>query len=108
MIRNIKANFSSMNKDNMWCQLKCQDNKEIYTQQHLLSCKVLFKQLADQEQESLRNVSYDFLFGSLEQERQVASVLERLLEIRDELLDKERLPVGINTGPISTITTQYL
>ena len=61
---------------------------------------------ADQEKEILSNVSYGFLFGSLEQQRQVAVVLDRLLEIRDELLKNERLPVGLNTGPISTITTQ--
>ena len=35
-------------------------------------------------------------------------VLGKLLEIRDKLLENERLPVGLNTGPISTITTQLL
>lgn len=106
MIKNVKANFSSINRNNMWCKLKCQDEKEIDSQQHLLGCKVLLKELKDQERESLSNVVYDFLFGSLEQQRQVALVLGKLLEIRDKLLENERLPVGLNTGPISTITTQ--
>ena len=46
-------------------------------------------------------MSYDDIFGSLEEQREAVQVLARILEIRDQLLE-ESLPVGQNTGPNST------
>ena len=104
MTRNIKANFSSLFKENLLCKLKCQEKSED-TQQHLLSCSQLLKSLTLTERESTNAVSYNDLFGSLEQQRQVVQVLARLLEIRDQLLEEKCLPVGLNTGPATTVTT---
>ena len=103
MTRNIKANFSSLFKENMLCKLKCKE-KDIDTQQHLLTCSELLKSLTLTEIENTNAVNYNDIFGSLEQQRLVVQALARLLEIRDQLLEEECLPVGLITGPTTAVT----
>ena len=50
-----------------------------------------------------RHLNYDYIFGSLDQQREAVLVLARMVEVREEILETESLPVGTNTGPESTI-----
>ena len=102
MINNIKGNFSSLYRGNMECKLKCHQGEDI--QSHLLDCSVIKGQLGETEQEKVKSVLYDHMYGTLEQQREVVLVLGRMLEIRDEILLRESLPVGIITGPKSIVT----
>ena len=43
-------------------------------------------------------------FGTLEVQRRVTIFMARMLEIREDLLEKSSLPVGSFTGPVSTVT----
>ena len=104
MTRNFKGNFSSMFKDNMRCQLMCQETNAIDCQSHLLQCQFLLDRLTPEELERTKEVTYRDIYGSLEQQRKVVVVLSRMLEIREEELEKESLPVGGHTGPADIIS----
>ena len=86
----------------MECKLKCQQGED--TQSHILDCSVIQDQLGKTEEEMVNSALYYQIYGTLEQQREVVLVLGRMLEIRDEILLRESLPVGIITGPESTIT----
>ena len=88
----------------MLCKLKCKE-EDIDTQQHLLSCSELLKSLTLKEIENTNAVNYNNIFGSLQQQRLVVQVPARLLEIRDQLLEEDCLPVGLITGPTTARTT---
>ena len=105
MTRNFKGNFSSMFKDNVRCQLMCQETNAIDCQSHLLQCQSLLDRLTPEELERTKEVTYRDIYGSLEQQRKVVVVLSRLLEIREEKLEKESLPVGGHTGPADIISS---
>ena len=51
---------------------------------------------------------FEYLFASLEEKREVVGVLTRLLEVREEQLERRSLPVGSNNGPDSTVTPVVL
>ena len=53
---------------------------------------------------STRDLEYNHIFGTLVQQREIAPVLSRMLELREELLEIQRLPVGQNMGPDSVVT----
>ena len=93
MTRNFKSNFTSIHRDNLNCQLKCQDKNAQDSQSHLLQCKVLLQKLSLEELTRKNNVKYEDIFDNLEKQREVAVVLTRLLEVREELME-ENLPVG--------------
>ena len=80
----------------MECWLKCQPDED--TQSHILDCSVIPGQLGKTEREKVKSVQYDQIYRTLEQQREGVLVLARMLEIRDEILWRESLPVGIFTG----------
>ena len=57
MTRNLKGNFSSMFKDNMRCQLMCQEANAIDCQSHLLHCQSLLDKLTPEELERTKEVT---------------------------------------------------
>ena len=73
--------------------MKCQDQNSQDSQSHLLQCDVLLQKLSVEELTKTKCVRYEDIFDSLEKQREVAVVLTRLLEIREEQLE-ENLPVG--------------
>ena len=89
---------------NMRCQINCDDLEAIDSQFHLLHCSVLLEQLCPEEQASLRKVKYNHIFGTLDQQRTIVLLLTKILELREELLDQQRLPVGLITGPDPAVT----
>ena len=61
-------------------------------------------QLSIEELEHAHNVKYSDIFGPVELQWKVVKVMNRMLEIREDLLEKDGLPVGANTGPNFAIT----
>ena len=103
MTKNIKSNFSSLYGSNQRCRMNCKDLEAIDSQCHILQCSVLLEKLTPEEHHSAHQVKYDHIFGSLDQQRSVVLVLARMLDIREEILDMQCLPVGNITGPDSDI-----
>ena len=100
MTRGVKYNSPSMFKEDMGCRLKCDIPEALDNQKHLNACPIIISKMQGDQHLSVR---YDGIFGSLVEQREAVKVLVRILEIRDQLLD-ERLMVGQNTGPNSTVT----
>ena len=94
MTKNIKSNFSSLHRDNLYCKMKCQEPGIEDNQSHILQCQVLQKYLNSEQAAQTKNVKYNDLFESLEKQREVALVMSRLLQIREDILEKESLPMG--------------
>ena len=91
-VRGIKENFKNMFPQNTLCL--CERFSD--TQQHLLHCKVLQDICPMKEQ-----VYYNYIYGTTQQQEDIAKVFELYLGIRDELLGdtgQQSLP-GIYTGP---------
>ena len=74
--------------------MKCQEPGIDDNQSHLLQCQVLQKYLNSEQAAQTKNVKYNDLFESLEKQREVALVMSRLLQIREDILEKESLPMG--------------
>ena len=99
MVRGIGQNFAPSSRVTV-CPMGCRAPD---TQQHLLQCPPLLARLTAAEGE-VRNLSqYNDLFGEVERQLRLAPVLQRLLDIREDLQLQE-LPVGTNTGPSATCT----
>ena len=88
--------------------MNCEDPNALDSQPHLLHCKELAKFLDSDEILRTKGVKYEDIFGSLEEQSEVVVVLARLLEVREEQLERRSLPVGNNTGPDSTVTPVVL
>ena len=93
MTRNFKSNFTSIHRDNLNCQLKCQDKNAQDSQSHLLQCEMLLQKLNIEELTKTNSVKYEEIFDTMEKQREAAVVLTRLLGVREEQLE-ENLPVG--------------
>ena len=46
------------------------------------------------ELEAVNSVTYNDIFGSLVKQREVSLILTRIMELREDLLEKWSLPVG--------------
>ena len=91
MTRTFKNNFSSLYKDNTRYRLKCTNPNAV-------------NQLSLEEREHAHSVKYSDIFGPMELQWKVVKVMIRMLEIWENLLQKDGLPVGENTGPNFAIT----
>ena len=94
--------FSSLFQGNMKCKIDFPDTKAIDCQEHLLSCQRLQPKLCKTQQVILKEVKYADIFGCLEEQKQIVSIFDSLLNMRADIL--ESLPVGTNTGPIIAVT----
>ena len=99
MTRGIRKNFSSMYFGEKTCPIKDCDNPAEDDQQHLLTCSPLQQHIIQPEKNKLIFVKYDNIFGTLEEQRGAAEIFTRLLEIREEILQDNSLPVDSNAGP---------
>ena len=104
MTRTFTSNFSSLYKDNTRCRLKCTNLNAVDQQAHLLQCQTILNQLSLEEQEHAHSVKYSDIFGPMELQLKVIKVMIRMLQIHEDLLQKNGLPVGANTGPNFAIT----
>ena len=98
MVRGVKQNFVSSSVRTK-CPLQCRDTAQD-TQQHLLECPVLLARLTVAEERETVTVKYDDIFSDKDDQGKAISILMRLLEVREEVLEEtEDLPVGFITGP---------
>ena len=97
MARGVRGNFVS-SSERTQCPLQCRDTAED-TQRHLLGCPVLLARLTVEEEQARDEVEYDDIYAGVERQRRAATVLARLLEVREEGLEETCLPVGNITGP---------
>lgn len=108
MTKGIKINFLSIFREDMTCRLKCSDPQAIDSQQHILTCSVIHENISYDESNKARNLNYNHIFGNLDQQREAVLVLAKLLEVREDILESESLPVGAHTGPESTNSSHLL
>ena len=80
-VRNIKDNFHFQYPGNLMCPL-CK--LEVDSQSHILLCSVLKNNThIDPE------VKYEFIYGSLQEQVMVTTLFSSLLDLREQLLEKE-------------------
>ena len=80
----IKSNFSSLHKNNVCCKMQCQEPGTDDNQFHFIQCQVLQKQLNRKQVTQKKYVKYNV----------VALMMSRLLQFREDILEKESLPMG--------------
>ena len=97
MLRGISQNFVSSSVRTR-CPLLCRDTARD-TQRHLLECPVLLAGLTVEEEELRDATKFDDIYGKVEMQVCITPLLMRLLEMREELLEMQGLPVGNYTGP---------
>ena len=98
MVRGIAQNFAPSSQATV-CPLGCRAPD---TQQHLLQCPPLLARLTAAEGEVRNSAEYDDIYRDVERQRRLSPVLQRLLELREDLLQPQDLPVGSHTGPSAT------
>ena len=102
MVRGVRANFVSSSVRTQ-CPLQCRDTAGD-TQSHLLECPVLLARLTIEEEQARDAVEYNHIFGNLQQQRDVTSIIVRLLEVREEELEaRTGLPAGDSHRTESTV-----
>ena len=90
-VKGIKKNFTGMYGSDTKCELcgTCEDSQE-----HILECPVLEEHMVWDH-----SIQYQYLFGSVDQQKLVITLFTSLLELRQQLLE-ERQPTGAHsTGP---------
>ena len=90
-VKGIKKNFTGMYGSDSKCELcgSCEDSQE-----HILECTVLEEHMVWDH-----SIQYQYLFGSVDQQKLVITLFTSLLELRQQLLE-ERRPTGAHsTGP---------
>ena len=90
----IKGNFSSINKENMSCPLLCDQTKPQDDQQHILVCKKLLEQLSSKDLQATTHSVYNYMYGSLEEQKSIVSTFRTLLKVREKLLEEGPTPAS--------------
>ena len=100
-IRGIKTNFHTYYKDNMNCNL-CETN--IDNQEHCMNCPKLLHKIKFNKE----HIKYNHIYGSLEEQREVARLFLDLLKCREEFLqEKEQdqdTDQGLTMDPVRSST----
>ena len=65
----------------LMCKLSCSSED---SPEHILECQPLLLQLPPQAQIEASNMQYNFIFGSLSQQKKIANVICQLLEVRKQ------------------------
>ena len=82
-------NFPSLFREDMTRRLNCSYPQAINNQQHILTCSVILEKMCSDESRQARHMNYDYIFGSLDQQKEAVLILPRLVEVREEILEKE-------------------
>ena len=79
---NIKANFSSMNKNNLQCSL-CKDMSTTENEEHLLVCSVLANH--PKLKDEIGQVKFEDVFSDEQKQFRAAKVFKQIMEIFDRM-----------------------
>ena len=81
---NIKANFSSMHKNSMWCSL-CKDKNTRETEEHLLSCHVLVNHPTLKDE--IQSVKFQDVFSNIAKQKNAVSVFKKIMDVFEKMKD---------------------
>ena len=95
-VRGIKANFSSINREDMTCPLKCEASSPEDTQIHLMTCKSILARLNTQHLENAKDIQYSGIYGDIHSQKAAVRHLSSLLDTRRTILEE------FQTTPVST------
>ena len=79
---NIKANFSSMNKNNLQCSL-CKDMSTTENEEHLLVCSVLANH--PKLKDDIGQVKFEDVFSDEQKQFRAVKVFKQIMEIFDRM-----------------------
>ena len=79
---NIKANFSSMNKNNLQCSL-CKEMSTTENEEHLLVCSVLANH--PKLKDDIGQVKFEDVFSDEQKQFRAAKVFKQIMEIFDRM-----------------------
>ena len=98
-LQGIKANFSSVHKNDMSCPLKCECSTHEDNQIHLMSCKSIFARLDRKYIEQTQNIKYTDIYGEPHSQREAARHLSTILDVRRNILEELRTSTASTSGP---------
>ena len=86
-MKGIKCNFKTFYQNCHKCPLKCNIANEYEdTQEHMLTCTKLYE--VDKN-----NISYNYVFGTLEEQEKAAVVFYALVRKREEIISNQNTNV---------------
>ena len=97
-INDFKDNFHTLYGNLPPCKMLC--GKGIDSQRHALSCKAILEKLSLPELETMNQLRYSHLYGSISEQENITMMFSRILQIR--AADKSTatgLPGHNNSGP---------
>ena len=97
-VKGIKANFSSINKEDMSCPLKCESPCPQDNQIHLMSCPAIVSKLDRDQIERSKHIKYPDIYGDIPGQKAAVRHLSILLDIRRTLLE-ELQTTASTSGP---------
>ena len=97
-VKGIKANFSSINKEDMACPLKCDVSNPEDNQIHLMSCESICSRLDSKYIEQVKDIQYSDIYGDLSSQKAAVRHLSSLLDIRRTILE-ELQTTASTSGP---------
>ena len=95
-VNEFKDNFHTQHGKYPPCQLLC--GKGIDSQRHALICPAILRKLTNEELNSINQLNYSYLVGSIEEQLQITTVYQRIIEIR-AAANQTGLPGPNNSGP---------
>ena len=95
-LNEFKDNFHTQYGKSPPCKLICGMGTD--SQRHALSCSAIIRKLTPEELNSINQLNYSFLFGSMEEQLQIITIYQRIIEIR-AAADLNGLPGPNNSGP---------
>ena len=87
-IPGIKANFSSVNKNDISCPLLCNDLNQDDSQTHLMSCQSVLSRLDTKYFQQVKETKYSDIHGDLVSQKAAVRHLAILLEIRRKIIEE--------------------
>ena len=76
----LKANFSSMHKNNMQCDL-CQEEDSIESQTHLLQCSFLTNH--EDLKHDIKTIKYEDIYDNLDAQVKAVKVWSKIMKTRN-------------------------
>ena len=94
-----KANFSSINKKNMACPLKCDNSNPDDSQIQLMSCQSIFSRLDGKYIEEAKDTKYYDIYRDIHSQKAAVQYWSSLLEVRRIILEELQTSTVSTSGP---------
>ena len=87
----------------MACSLQW-NNTSQDEQEHLLFCKTIFAQLDKTEAVGAQKITYNDIYGTLQQQKDAVCIFIRLLDLQNRLLQKDTVTTPTSETTLDTAT----